>query len=1542
MAMRISDVASTDLFAGTVRRPLQLIRVSLAGEGGDPAGDGRGSGAVVTVRVDGPGVGTPRPVSVAAPPPGAVAAADVPVEISAPHGPGATLRVTAMAEGGWNAGTVVRAELAGQITVAQPGWTMWMVSHFHYDPVWWNTQGQFTESRLLLPDEAGRMPDVRTVFELVRLHLDEARRDPDYKFVLAEIDYLKPHFDAHPEDRADLLEFIASGRVEIVGGSYNEPNTNLTSAESTIRNAIYGLGYQRDVLGADPKTAWMLDAFGHDPGYPGLMAAAGLTESAWARGPFHQWGPDRSVGDNTRMQFASEFEWVSPDGRGLLTAYMPNHYGAGWVTQDAPDLAAAEQAAYAQFALLAPVAATRNVLLPVGADHVIPSRWATRIYRDWNARYVWPRFVMAVPSEFFDAVRRDAERRDVWITPQTRDMNPVYPGKDVSYIDTKQAQRAAEIAMEDGERLATLAWLAGADYPAQSLDKAWRQLVFGAHHDAITGTEGDQVYLDLLAGWQEAHERGDDARRAAAEYLAGLADTRPGAGPDGAAGPVRAAAGGAGGRAVVVFNTLSAARPGMARITLDFAAPGAPWIGLADESGGAVAFLAEGVRRHDDGTLAGLTLTFRADGVPALGYRTYWVTAAPLPVGWPADCEPGDWEPGRWQPGGWEPGGWEPARGASIENGAFLVEADPARGGTLSRILDKRSGTELLRGPANELVLQEEYDYHPKWAEGPWLLSPKGPGTGSAGLAARVRAERCPVGARLVAEFSLGGLRITQETVLWDSAQRVEFRTHTGGSIGSDRLLRVRFPARAPGALPVYQTALSVIGRPFGSADTDVAQHWYTLDNPAHEWFGLSSAVRMALTEPTGRRLTTAAGVAEVICPQIINGSTVAIRALLAALASQGVTATCSRPDGPRYGSIDLDSNLPDVRIALGGPAQNPFTAEVLDTAGPAAGAALAAQLAASGSARLWIPAAVSREQAFGPGADVRAARGLPVLIVAGDDLAAAIGAVTADLADAVIEAASAVPGETVPDEIGGPACPAVPDLADHSVALLNRGTPSSLVTPDGTLHISLMRSCSGWPCGVWIDGDARSAPDGTSFAWQHWSHTFEYALAAGPGDWRSAGFPLAGLDYNRDLLSCETGLHAGPLPAAASLASAEPASAVLAALKPRGNPLAAGRPGEPRREDGVTARLRDVSGRAGPGPARVRLAAGLAAASLTGPAEEPGGEALPVRDGAAVAELPAAGIVTLALVPRPWLAAGTVAARAEGAALPEPAQPVFTRYWLHGKGPAPAGNLPVAVHLSASAADPGGGSPGGGARIALARPGGEPAALRLTVACGPEPAAGLAELDVPPQLAVEPSGLLRYDLPPRGHASWELRVRALPGAAGRYFLAARISDEAGQLLEDAALVTVGEPAAPGPGLSADEFVERYLADGLATAAELAISLESRELVLPPGGDAEVAVRLANHAASEIRGEAQLVWPAGSWASARPWTRGFAVRPGEHVTLRYRMTADPGSRPGQAWWTLIKIMYFGRLRYTEAIACSVADGSSDETLEVPESTSERR
>ena len=715
--MRITEVASTDLFTGTADRPLQIIRVTLVNDGpgmiSDPAGQ-------VSVGVHGAGVVTPEPVVVSRLTHGEQRTVEIGVEASAPAVPGTSRRVTAVARsatGHW--------EVPGQITLAEPGWTMWMVSHFHFDPVWWNTQGQFAQTWPLLPAADGALPEVRAAFELVRLHLEEARKDQDYKFVLAELDYLKPYFDACPQDRADLLDFIAAGRIEIVGGSYNEPNTNLTCAESTIRNAVFGLQFQRDVLGADPATAWMLDAFGFDPSYPGLMAAAGMTESSWARGPFHQWGPEKDGAGNQKMQFPSEFEWLSPDGHGLLTSYMANHYGAGWITQHAKDLPGACRDAYAQYRQLAPVAATRNVLLPVGGDHVVPSRWATAIHRDWNARYIWPRFVTAIPREFFAAVRAGQAEAGGWFLPQTRDMNPVYPGKDVTYIDTKQAQRDGEIAVLDGERLATLAWLAGAPYPSASLDKAWRLLAFGAHHDAITGTEGDQVYLDLLAGWREAFDRGDAARAGAAVHLAGLADTAAAAGlasavPDAAAGQVRP---------VVVFNTLAWPRSGMASITLEFPAREAAAAWLTDESGAPVPFLAEAVARHEDGSLAAVTLTFRAADVPPLGYRAY--VAVPL-AGRPGEADPEIPEPDRPDP---EASGWRDVPGLVIENDLFTVTGARADGGSLTSIVDRRTGAELLGGAGNELVLQEEYATHPRWGEGPWLLCQKGRWRGAAGLA---------------------------------------------------------------------------------------------------------------------------------------------------------------------------------------------------------------------------------------------------------------------------------------------------------------------------------------------------------------------------------------------------------------------------------------------------------------------------------------------------------------------------------------------------------------------------------------------------------------------------------------------------------------------------------------------------------------------------------------------------------------------------------------------------------------------------------------
>ncbi len=110
---------------------------------------------------------------------------------------------------------------------------------------------------------------------------------------------------------------------------------------------------------------------------------------------------------------------------------------------------------------------------------------------------------------------------------------------------------------------------------------------------------------------------------------------------------------------------------------------------------------------------------------------------------------------------------------------------------------------------------------------------------------------------------------------------------------------------------------------------------------------------------------------------------------------------------------------------------------------------------------------------------------------------------------------------------------------------------PGFAVERDGTLHTSLMRSCTGWPSGTWIDPPPRKAPDGSNFQLQHWSHTFDFALVTGDGDWRDTGMPSRSAEFNHPLIAVAAEDGAGALPADGSLLSVEPAGQVmLGALK--------------------------------------------------------------------------------------------------------------------------------------------------------------------------------------------------------------------------------------------------------------------------------------------------------------------------------------------------------------------------------------------------------
>jgi alpha-mannosidase len=139
-------------------------------------------------------------------------------------------------------------------------------------------------------------------------------------------------------------------------------------------------------------------------------------------------------------------------------------------------------------------------------------------------------------------------------------------------------------------------------------------------------------------------------------------------------------------------------------------------------------------------------------------------------------------------------------------------------------------------------------------------------------------------------------------------------------------------------------------------------------------------------------------------------------------------------------------------------------------------------------------------------------------------------------------------------------------------------------------------------------------------------------------------------------------------------------------------------------------------------------------------------------------------------------------------------------------------------------------------------------------------------------------------------------------------------------------MIAVGERRWPDPKLPPEEALELMLAEASAAAAEVELAVLTPELRAAPGGQGELLVSVSSQLASQVHGEAQLVSPFGTWAMLSPPTRGFSAAPGEPAILRFGVTVPATTRAGTTWWALVKVMYFGRVRYSPAIPVTIVAG----------------
>jgi alpha-mannosidase len=455
-----------------------------------------------------------------------------------------------------------------------------------------------------------------------------------------------------------------------------------------------------------------------------------------------------------------------------------------------------------------------------------------------------------------------------------------------------------------------------------------------------------------------------------------------------------------------------------------------------------------------------------------------------------------------------------------------------------------------------------------------------------------------------------------------------------------------------------------------------------------------------------------------------------------------------------------------------------------------------------------------------------------------------------------------------------------------RTVALFNRGVPSFAVDSEGTLHTALMRSCTGWPSGIWTDEPRRTAPDGSNFQLQHWTHVFDYALACGDADWRRAEIPVRSAQFSHPLLAVLPEQRRGKLSPVGSLLHIDPADSVhLGALKVAGNPLTAGS-AEPVDPSAVALRLVETSG-AG---ARVTIGSTLGkvrALQLADLLETPHGRKRSI-------DLHGYQVTTLLAeldIPKVIDGANSLAPEAEIA------QPLYARYWLHNRGPAPLGGLPAVAHLHP--------------HLVTAEPGGE-VVLRLTAAsdCSDSALDGAVALVCPDGWSATPAEL-PFTLCSGEHREADVVV-VVPARTqpGRYPVRAqlRLTGDSvpaawRQVVEDVGVVAVG-----GGQVDLGELV--YLVDG------------PDNITLTAGDAARLTVTVGTHAAADLALEAHLISPWGTWEWIGPAALGAVVPARGTVELGFDVTPPAWLTPGQ-WWALVRVGCAGRLVYSPAAKVTV-------------------
>ena len=313
-----------------------------------------------------------------------------------------------------------------------------------------------------------------------------------------------------------VLGHVRAGRWETIGGMWLEPDTNMPTGESLVRQLLYGQRYFRERFGTTSDVGWVPDSFGFSPALPQVLAQAGLTRFLTVKPTWNE----------TNAFPYDLFWWEGLDGTRVLCHLFENMEGTYNGTPS-------PQAALEVWQKYKGKHVHPETLYTVGWGDGGggPTREMLTQLETSNRLPVLPTFRFTAVEPFFDdleaSLRAEGDQAPVWVGEWYFEL---HRGTYTTQGRTKRLHRRAEHALVAAESLGALAHLAGGPFPP-SLEAAWKRVLFAQFHDVLAGASIAEVYERTEA---ELAQSIADAEAAASDALAAIAEAATTPGDDGA------------------------------------------------------------------------------------------------------------------------------------------------------------------------------------------------------------------------------------------------------------------------------------------------------------------------------------------------------------------------------------------------------------------------------------------------------------------------------------------------------------------------------------------------------------------------------------------------------------------------------------------------------------------------------------------------------------------------------------------------------------------------------------------------------------------------------------------------------------------------------------------------------------------------------------------------------------------------------------------------------------------------------------------------